>query len=172
MENTTLSDVTIKSVDWCSDEFVYKSVIGFLKQNGYKIHKETEKKGTEKSGRIITASKFFKKEVIEVKGFSYHHSGNHDLPPARQTYAKSWFSEALFNSFLNFSGNDHTEVAMALPNVARYQAIIEKLNEYFSVNNLYFRVYLVNEDGLVEVSNLNVRYAKSPNSVGNTFLSS
>ena len=49
---------------------------------------------------------------------------------------------------------------MALPNVSRYQAIIQKLNDYFSINDLYFRIYLVNEDGSVEVSNLNSKYSK------------
>lgn len=48
---------------------------------------------------------------------------------------------------------------MALPNVGRYQAIIKKLNDYFFINDLYFRIYLINEDGSVEVRNLNSRYA-------------
>ncbi len=160
MQNILISDAATKSVYWYSEEFIYNSVVNFLRENGYKIHKNNPQKETEKARRIVTASKFFKKEVIEVKGFPhYYHSATRESIPAKSTHAKSWFTEALFNSFVNFSLSDNAEVAMALPNVGRYQAIIKKLNDYFSINDLYFRIYLVNEDGLVEVSNLNYKYA-------------
>lgn len=161
METILLNNDTINTTDWYSEEFIYSSVVKFLKENGYKVHKDNVLKEAEKPERIITATKFFKKEVIEVKGFPHHY-----IPSAKETVqtksnAKNWFTEALFNSFVNFSVIENAEVAMALPNVSRYQAIIEKLNDYFSVNDLYFRIYLVNEDGGVEVSNLNIKYAKT-----------
>jgi hypothetical protein len=147
--------------DWYSEEFIYTSVVNFLKENGYKVFKDNIKKETVKSERVITASKFFKKEMIEVKGYPHHYySATRNSLPAKNIHAKSWFTEALFDSFVNFSLSDNGEVAMALPNVSRYQAIIQKLNDYFSINDLYFRIYLVNEDGSVEVSNLNSKYSK------------
>lgn len=160
MENKTIDNTSISSsTDWYSEDFIYKSVVKYLKENGYKVQKEVQPKDGEKTERVITASKFFKKEIIEVKGFPHHN--NHINPvPVKATHAKSWFTEALFNSFVNFSNFENAEVAMALPNVGRYQAIIEKLNDYFTVNDLYFRVYMVNEDGTVEVSNLNQKYLK------------
>lgn len=162
MEAPVLSNVSIKPVDWYSEEFIYTSVVNFLKENGYKVHKESSQKETEKAERTITASKFFKKEVIEVKGFPYSiHPAVRESAVSKGTHAKSWFTEALFNSFANFSVSDNAEVAMALPNVARYQAIIKKLNSYFSVNDLYFKIYLVDEDGSVKVSNLNDKYANA-----------
>lgn len=162
METQVLSNIATKSVDWYSEEFIYNSVANFLKENGYKVQKSHSSKETEKTGRVIIASKFFKKEVIEVKGFPfYYHPVTRESFPAKNTNVKSWFTEALFNSFINFSGSDNSEVAMAVPNVGRYQAIIKKLNDYFSSNDLYFRIYLVNEDGSVEVSNLNYKYASA-----------
>ncbi len=164
MQNNLLSNLAIKPVDWYSEEFIYNSIVNFLKENGYKVHRDNPQKETERSGRIITASKFFKKEVIEVKGFPNHYySLTRESLPVKSTHAKSWFTEALFNSFINFSINDSAEVAMALPNVGRYQAIIKKLDDYFSINDLYFKIYLVNEDGSVEVSNLNSKYATTQN---------
>lgn len=155
-----LPDLSTKSVDWFSVDFIYESVVRFLKEGGYKIHKENDQKEIERNGRIITASKFFKKEVIEVKGFPhYNHPVTLNSVAAKNTHAKSWFTEALFNSFVNFSMSENSEVAMALPNVSRYQAIIKNLNDYFSINDLSFKIYLVNEDGSVEVSNLNYRFA-------------
>lgn len=141
------------STDWYTDDFIHSSVVRFLKDNGYKIHKENPREG-ERDERRIYASRFFKKEVIEVKGL-------HQAPSAallsvnKAAHARLSVSEALFNSFINFNTVDNAEVAMAVPNVSRYQAIIEKLHDYFTFNDLYFRIYLVNEDGSVEVSNLN-----------------
>jgi hypothetical protein len=162
MENSLASNTSVKNTAWYSEDFIYESVVKYLKENGYKVQKETPSKDLpEKPERIIAASKFFKKEVIEVKGYP-HYNPNH-LPAVTQksTHAKSWFTEALFNSFVNFASFENAEVAMAVPNVSRYQAIIKNLNDYFTVNDLYFRIYLVNEDGSVEVSNLNQKFLKA-----------
>jgi hypothetical protein len=111
----------------------------------------------------IVASRFFKKEIIEVKGYPktyFTHTsalGSVKNSSALQQ-AKQWFSDALFNSLSNF-GNYYTgenvHLAIALPNVERYKAIIERVHEYFTMNNLSFKIYLVNENGDVHVSNLN-----------------
>lgn len=161
MQKNLLSDVEVKA-DWYSEEFIYNSVVNYLKENGYKVYKDFFQKETIRSERVITASRFFKKEVIEVKGYPYHYySATRESLPVKNIQAKSWFTEALFNSLVNFSLSDNGEVAMAFPNVSRYQAIVKKLNDYFSMNDLYFRIYLVNEDGSVEVSNLNIKYSKT-----------
>jgi hypothetical protein len=44
--------------------------------------------------------------------------------------------------------------------VERYKTIIQRVQDYFTLNNLYFKIYLVNEDGDVEVSNLNEVYMR------------
>lgn len=142
--------------EWFSEDFIYNSVVVYLKENGYKVQKEQPKKDGAKAERVINASKFFKKEMIEVKGYPLHYSDDAVPMPAKATHhAKSWFSEALVDSFVNFGSFENAEVAMALPNVGRYQAIVEKLHEYFTINDLNFRIYLVNEDGSIELSNLN-----------------
>jgi hypothetical protein len=157
--NDNILDASRPTIDnnWYSEEFIYDSIVKYLKENGYKVQKETRQKEAEKPDKIITASKFFRKEMIEVKGYpNYHPTLSHQ--PPKSTQAKSWFSEALFNSLVNFSSFADAEIAMALPNVGRYQTIIKNLNDYFTINDLYFRIYLVNEDGRVEVSNLNQKY--------------
>jgi hypothetical protein len=154
--------------EWFSEQFISDSLVKYLKENGYKIHKDLYNKMPDKVDTIITASKFFSKEIIEVKGFPtefYKNSISKETPKnlGHLQHAKNWFSEALLNSFVNFGkyySNDSADVAMALPNVHKYKAIIEKVQDYFSLNNLYFKIYLVNEDGSVEVSNLNTKYIK------------
>ncbi len=143
---------------WYSEDFIYTNVVKYLKENGYKIQKEIPVKEG-KSERIIIATKFFKREIIEVKGFPYYESNETThLPVKASQHAKSWFSDALIDSFYNFGAFENAEVAMAFPNIGRYQAIVEKLHEYFTINDLYFRIYLVNENGSIDVSNLNEKY--------------
>ncbi len=157
------------SPNWFSEQFISQSLIKYLKDNGYKIHKDINSKTPDKVDTIITASKFFSKEVIEVKGFPngmFKNNAGKELPKntSQVQQAKNWFSEALLNSFVNFGkyySNDAADVAIALPNVEKYKAIIEKVQDYFFLNNLNFKIYLVNEDGSVEVSNLNVNYLKN-----------
>ena len=157
MTNILVKSPSATNEEWYSEDFIYNSVVAYLKENGYKIQKETLPKDGTKVERIISASKFFKKEIIEVKGYPVHTpDSTHPAAPVKAIHhAKSWFSEALFNSFANFGTFENAEVAMALPNVGRYQAIVEKLHDYFTTNDLFFRIYLVNEDGSIEVSNLN-----------------
>lgn len=160
MEKKQTGTVAYKINEWYSEEFIADCVVKFLRENGYKIHKDNKAREPEKSEVKITATKFFKKEIIEVKGFPHYHLNQLHAVTPKATHAKSWFTEALFNSFVNFGSFENVEVAMALPNVGRYQAIIKNLNDYFTANDLYFRIYLVNEDGSVEVSNLNHKYQK------------
>ena len=150
-----------ESNEWYSEEFICKSLIVYLKKNGYKVHEEKPKNLTGKTEKIITVSKFFTKEIIGIKG----------LPPATERInllksldtdaspqSKNWFNDSLFNSFINFGkyySDENAVGAMALPNVERYKAIIEKVHDYFTSNNLYFKLYMVNENGDVDVWNLN-----------------
>ncbi|HEX8460167.1 MAG TPA: hypothetical protein VF623_02005, partial [Segetibacter sp.] len=88
MENNDSSNTLIQVEDWYSDEFISNSVISYLKENGYKVQKENLSKENEKPERIITASKFFKKEIIEVKGFPQYISNPHNITPPKATHAK------------------------------------------------------------------------------------
>jgi hypothetical protein len=144
---------------WYSEEFIITSITTYLKNNGYKIHKDAGKV-SDRPEKLVIASKYFTKEIIEIKGFPSAAAPYSGLQKSAQSssHAKHWFSDALFSSFVNFGkyySIENAEIAMALPNVERYKAIIEKVQDYFTVNNLYFKIYLVNEDGEVEVSNLN-----------------
>lgn len=162
--NTIKSD---ESAEWYSEEFICNSLINFLKKNGYKIHEEKPKNILVKQEKIIMVSKFFTKEIIGIKG----------LPqvPDRSTllkvldkndsspHAKNWFYDSLFNSFINFGkyySDENAVGAMALPNVEKYKAIIDKVQDYFTSNNLHFKLYMVNQNGDVEVLNVNDKDSK------------
>lgn len=155
------------NANWYTEAFISSSIENYLKENGYKIHKESLHNAGDRNERVITASKYFTKEIIGVKGLLTDQNRNSLLKVADKNswsqQAKSWFSESLFNSLVNFGKYYSAEsavVAMALPNVERYKTIIEKVADYFTSNNLYFKLYLVNRSGEVEISNLN---SKPPN---------
>lgn len=158
--NTAISEINTTS-DWYSEEFIYNSVTTFLKENGYKVQKENAVKEEEAGERKIVATKFFRREIIEVKGYPNYYDSNNNpvITLAKSPSVKHWFSEALFNSFVNFSLTENSDVAIALPNVPRYRAMIKRLNDYFTVNDLYFKIYLVNEDRSVDIVNLNEKYS-------------
>ena len=151
-----------ENAEWYSEEFISKSLIIFLKRNGYKIHEERSKNLTGKAEKIITVSKFFTKEIIGIKGLQPALDRSSLLKVLDKSesspHSKTWFSESLFNSFINFGkyySDENAVGAMALPNVERYKAIIETVQEYFKSNNLFFKVYMVDENGDVDVLNLN-----------------
>jgi hypothetical protein len=157
-----------ESTEWYSEEFICNNLIVFLKKNGYKIHEEKPKILTGKSERIVTVSKFFTKEIIGIKGLPPSTDRNSLLKVLDKNdspQAKSWFYESLFNSFINFGkyySDENAVGAMALPNVERYKAIIEKVQDYFASNDLYFKLYMISENGDVDVMNLNDKDKSNP----------
>ncbi|TDH26477.1 hypothetical protein EXU57_10315 [Segetibacter sp. 3557_3] len=148
---------------WYTEDFIATSIVQYLKENGFRIHKDSREVG--RNDKIITASRFFTKEVIGIRGLT-DTSGRDSLLKVMEKNnpshnAKAWLTESLFNSLVNFGkyySDDSSDIAMALPNVDKYKAIIERVQEYFAVNQLSMKVYLVNKDGQVEISNLNVKH--------------
>ncbi len=150
------------NANWYTEAFISTSIENYLKENGYKIHKENLSNAGDRNEKVITASKYFTKEIIGIKGLLTDQKRNALLKEADKNswsqQAKSWFSESLFNSLVNFGkyySDESAVVAMALPNVERYKTIIEKVADYFTSNNLSFKLYLVDQNGEVEISNLN-----------------
>ncbi|WP_018616579.1 hypothetical protein [Segetibacter koreensis] len=149
--------------DWYTENFVSNSIIKYLLDNGYKIHKEDLSKRFERGEKVIITSKFFTKEIIEVKGLIAQSNRSkllneaaNNINPSRSS--NNSFADLLFSYLVNFGryySNENAEAAMGLPNVERYAAIIEKVQDYFITNGLSLKLYLVNQDGSVKVSNLN-----------------
>ena len=165
MENLvqTKPQAPVHSLDesrYCfSEEHVKNSLIEFLKKEGYKIH--LEQKG-EAGENIVAASKYFRRELIGIKGFpsSYYAQDGRkkSASTTEKQHAKNWFSDIILGAFTNFSYfhlYENVTVAIALPNSERYKSIIERVQDYFSDNDLSFKIYLVDESGEVTIQNLN-----------------
>jgi tRNA nucleotidyltransferase (CCA-adding enzyme) len=167
MYQTPAAQLVVAENEYFSEEFISASIENYLKENGYKIQKQVSINISGKEELVIVGSKYFEKEIIEVKGYPKTFEEQENSLISKKTSAahhvKKWFSEALFSSFVNFGkyySNQNVLVAMALPNVSRSKAVIEIVKDYFTENNLYFKIYLVNENGDVEILNLNEKFSE------------
>ncbi len=140
----------------------------YLKQKGYKLLKDDAMIVPEKKEGVLAAIRFGKKELIDVKSLSEFypvteikdaHTGLTDhLLHSIQSVA-----EGLFFSFIHFGRyfrGEKITPALALPDTQRYRQILEKLDDYFTENNLDFKVYLVAPGGEVQERNLNQKKNK------------
>ncbi len=165
---TNANSLSESLTDGLNEGAVYAHLITYLKQNKYKIINDNSEDEIKKSHHIVAVSKTGRKEVIEVKSnYTERHDGlkkEQEKKTDLKQQAKYWFSEALLSSFVNFgrySISGKVTLALGVPDTERYQQIIEKVQEYFTANNLNLKVYMVADDGKVKVHNLNENELRS-----------
>jgi len=157
------------AVDWFNEEAIRSYIIRYLKENKYKIVSDSAADMSVDDGHIVAISRSGRKELIEVKGYP--------SPITQKDIAKGlvrkadvkqqawyWFSEALLTSFINFgrySWSGKVTLALCLPQTERYQHIVQNVQGYFTANNLNLKIYLVAEDGAVEIYDLNENALKA-----------
>jgi ribosomal protein S8 len=150
---------------WCTEEFITNNLIKYLKVNGYKVDTEVVEKTTGKTENVLIATKYFTKEIIEIKGLWEVSKRNSLLQVyAKDTLAatqvKNSITESFLNSITNFAqyySDENASIALALPNSTRYKAIVDNVEDYFTTNNLYFKIYLIDKEGEIEERNLNTK---------------
>jgi hypothetical protein len=140
-----------------------------LKHKGYKLMKDDAMIIPEKKEGVLAAVRHGKKELIDVKALSdfypvaeirEEHTGITD----QLLHSIQSVAEALFFSFIHFGRyfkGEKMTLALALPDTQRYRQILEKLEDYFTENNLDFKVYLVALSGDVQERNLNGKMNKA-----------
>lgn len=134
----------------------------YLKQNGYKSIKEDAELIKEHNDLLVVA-RHGRKELIDVRGLSAFSAvlekeeeqasiADHLL------HSMQYLAEAFLYSFIHvgryFKG-EKVLSSLALPDTERYRQILKNLGEYFTCNNLDFKIYLVSETGEVLERNLN-----------------
>lgn len=140
-----------------------------LKQKGYKLLKDDAMIVPEKKEGVLAAVRHGKKELIDVKALSEFYSvteirEEHPGITDQLLHSIQSVAEALFFSFIHFGRyfkGEKMTLALALPATQRYRQILEKLEDYFTENNLDFKVYLVALSGEVQERNLNHKKNKS-----------
>ena len=148
--------------DWFYEGQISKKLVEYFSKNGYIILKDNSDKISSKGEDIIVSIEG-QQEIIEVKGYptTVYTKGKDKgkpKPTNPKLQAKHWFSEALLSSILNYQRQkvkDNFKLAIAFPLIARYKELIKRVEDYFTDNNLNFKVYFVDESGDVTIDNLN-----------------
>ena len=161
---------------WFTKEHLTASILDFLNQNGFKTYKEeTSLSATPET--ILFAIAKGHKEIIEIKGYyeNLNSTKQQLLKAAGPDQANLWFCETLFTSLISLVKqykNKKLPVSLCIPDLNRYREVIEKVEEYFTDNNLHHKIYLVKESGKVSELNLNKRKANmdhiAPNAANET----
>lgn len=148
--------------DWFYEGKISKKLVEYFQANGYTVIKNNSD-NIKARGEDIIISFQEQWEIIEVKGFptQFYVQGKKKgtpKPTNPKLQAKHWFSEVLLSSIFNYQkhkNNSNFKLALAFPLNPRYKELIEKVEDFFTDNNIDFKVYFVDEQGSVTIDNLN-----------------
>jgi hypothetical protein len=146
--------------DWFYEGNVSKHIVDFLEKSKYNVIKHNSNKISDR-GIDIIAELNGNTELIEVKGYptEYYTKGDkkgQKKPTNPKLQAKHWFSEAILSSVFNYADIKYKNkvIALGLPFFPRYKELIEKVHPFFYENKLTVKVYFVNQNGNVTITNL------------------
>jgi len=145
--------------DWYYEGQISRNLVLYLKDKGYEILKDNSSNPNARGEDIIAVSPQGVREVIEVKGYptGFYTKGER-LGEKNRTnpklQAKHWFSEGILSCLVNHSKHKASGdflLALAFPLMERYRELIRKVEDYFTDNNIPFKVYFVDENGKVSI---------------------
>jgi hypothetical protein len=141
-------------MEWYHEECLLQSLQEYIKKQGYKIVKKGAFSNGE--GRILVSRKG-KQEMIEIKGTpSTAQVRRKNLLEATGPSELEHHKELLQHSLSRHPGGKVAS-AICVPDISYYREVVEKLKDYFTLNNLHMRIYLVRENGQVVEYALNAR---------------
>ena len=138
--------------DWFWEGHVQAATVAHLVRAGWTIERAADTARREQ-GIDVIASKDGRRLAVEVKGFpsalyARGSKAGQPKPTSPALQARHWFAGALLASILTTSKLRRSELALALPDVPRYRALIEQAR--WALQRLGIGVYLVREGGVVE----------------------
>jgi hypothetical protein len=149
-----------KPIDWYSTQFITQSLRTYLKKKRYLLT-ESEEERPAGVDHIIVAAKRLSKEIIEIRGTI------NQAAPA-ETEVNNTNEERGFINTLHFlfnvtlspisfftPGNEYEDRSLCLPGLDHHRETLEKLEDYFTTHSLHLKVYLVNQNGSVDIFQLN-----------------
>lgn len=136
------------SMNWYTTAFASHCLKKHFRKNGFRIVKENPL-ATENSMMLFT--KLLSKERVEIKATVSETGVAEPCPEEENSKGFMDFLHYIIDAALspmNNFGSDE-ERGLCLPGTSEYRKIAEKLDKYFTSNNLSVKIYLVNEDGTV-----------------------
>jgi hypothetical protein len=147
-------------VPWYTEDFMTASMVAYLKEKGYAVKIRGADEG-ERTEKLLMAYKWGSRAIIEMKGYVSSTASGLRKAMFQKAFPENganWFQKNLLTSLQSLARqykDAHLPVSLCLPDVERYREILDKVEEYFTTNNLHLNVYLVKEDGTVQVFDLN-----------------
>jgi hypothetical protein len=127
---------------WYWEGNIQSKIVHFLKANGYRILKEANTASKEAGFDIVAISPEMKRLLVSVKGFP------HENNKSKNTQARHWFAEAIFDMVLYRQEFPEVKLAIGLPaGFQTYQNLCPKV-AWFK-ESLPFNYFWVSEDGHV-----------------------
>lgn len=137
------------ALPWYWEGNVQAQVVNHLVADGWTI-KSAANTASRQRGIDVVALKGDRRLAIEVKGFpsTVYARGENAGQPKRtkpNLQARHWLAEALLAGMLIADAAEHTEVAVAFPDVPRYRDLLRRTRR--AIERLGFRVLLCEETG-------------------------
>ncbi len=126
---------------WCWEGHVQSAVVTYLAGRGDRILSVADT-ARRQQGKDIVAENARERVWVTVKGFP---QGTDRTQPSTQ--AGIWFSQGMFDIIAYRSEDPAVQLALALPDFARYRTLAEKVRWLLPV--VPFRILWVGEDGRV-----------------------
>jgi hypothetical protein len=146
---------------WYTTQFITNSLKQYLREKGWRF-REPEEQYSLNFDSAIVSTKLLSKEVIEIRG---------TIAEAAETQTEEYVGKSdsgfigvmrfLFDlmlspvSFFTSINGDEKSRCLCLPDLKQYRKILDKLGEYFASNQMHLKIYLINENGIVDVFYLN-----------------
>jgi len=137
---------------WYWEGNVQASLARFLLAEGWTIESAADTTSQQR-GIDLIATKETRRLAVEVKGYpetvyARGERAGQPKPTAPTNQARHWFAQALFTAVLTGSSDQGAELALAFPDVPRFQKLIARSE--WALRRLAIFVFLVDETGHVE----------------------
>lgn len=141
------------TASWYTTRFITGHLKAFLEQNNY-VLSEADRYRTGGRYPVFTAARGLSKEIIEVRG----------------TLEKEWLpatgpggnrvqtlSATLLHPFSLWTARygEERNRSVCVPDLITTREMLHRLSDYFACNQLYLKIYLVDQTGKVSVIQLN-----------------
>jgi len=154
-------NTTTPTIDWYTNQFITNSLKQYLKEKGFRLS-EPEEQYSLNFGNAIFSTKLLSKEVIEIRGTITEAAGT----GTREWVGKNdnvflevmhFFIDVIFSpvNFFSTINGDERRRCLCLPDLEQYRKVLTRLKEYFASNKMHLKVYLINQNGSVDVFYLN-----------------
>ncbi len=144
---------------WYTTQFITNSLKQYLKEKRFRLS-EPEEQHSLNFDNAIVSTKLLSKEVIEIRG-TIAQAAETEEQVEKSDIGFIGVMRFLFDimlapvSFFTSINGDEKSRCLCLPDLVQYRKILDKLKEYFASNQMHLKIYLINENGSVDVFYLN-----------------